>query len=349
MTLKIGLDLDGCPYRFVDGLRDYIVTAGFVHYPDDDHNKDGRHYTHADLPEPTSWNIWEHWPGFDRKRWEDAFDMAIRLGGLFGPNEVQGHYLDPGAAAAWRQLADAGHEIHVVTHRPPSAVGLTAQWLQEVGMPYTSLTFAKDKSTVPVDVIIEDNVDNCLAVIAAGGRAILMDRPWNREWEGVDGPPEAVGGLARAADWTDAMALIVDINSRFDYFTAETRVTSAIDDSVNPKDRIGITKPRLSLVPKSAIIRIAQAFKDGAAKYGPFNWRTKHVSAVVYEDAAERHLAAWFDGEDNASDSGVMHLAHAGACIAILIDAIETGSLIDDRPTPGAAGRLIAELTEVPA
>lgn len=127
---------------------------------------------------------------------------------------------------------------------------------------------------------------------------------------------------------------------------AERRVA---EDSVNPKDRIGITKPRLSLVPKSAIIRIAQAFTDGARKYGPFNWRTKAVSATVYVDAAERHLAAYFDGEDVAADSGYLHLAHAGACIGILIDATETGNLIDDRPTPGAAARLIAELTEVPA
>jgi hypothetical protein len=117
-------------------------------------------------------------------------------------------------------------------------------------------------------------------------------------------------------------------------------------DDTNPKDLLGVKKPQLHLVPRSFIIRVAQAMADGARKYGPYNWREKAVRATIYQSAAERHLAAWLDGEDCASDSGYHHLAHAAACLAILIDAIETGNLVDDRPTPGAAGRLIAELTE---
>lgn len=122
-----------------------------------------------------------------------------------------------------------------------------------------------------------------------------------------------------------------------------------VDDETNPKDRIGITKPQLHLVPRAAIIRFAQAMTDGARKYGPYNWRTKRVRLTVYVSAIERHLAALLDGEDNAADSGVDHLGHIGACCAILIDARETGNLIDDRPPPGPAARLIAELSEVPA
>jgi hypothetical protein len=55
----------------------------------------------------------------------------------------------------------------------------------------------------------------------------------------------------------------------------------------------------------------------------------------VYVDAALRHLNAWFDGEQEASDSGVHHLGHARACMAILLDAEATGNLIDDRPAEG--------------
>jgi len=43
--------------------------------------------------------------------------------------------------------------------------------------------------------------------------------------------------------------------------------------STNPKDRIGIKKPPIHLVPPVAIIHEAMAFKDGADKYGPYNWR----------------------------------------------------------------------------
>jgi hypothetical protein len=128
------------------------------------------------------------------------------------------------------------------------------------------------------------------------------------------------------------------------------RVTSdspsaAEADTTNPKDLLGVKKPQLHLVPRSLIIRVAQAMADGARKYGPFNWRTKGVRASIYVDAAERHLGQWFDGEECAKDSGVPHLAHAAACIGILIDAEATGNLVDDRPTPGAASKLIEELT----
>lgn len=115
--------------------------------------------------------------------------------------------------------------------------------------------------------------------------------------------------------------------------------------SGNPKDLIGSRKPDLSLIPPSALVLDALVMADGARKYGPYNWREKPVRARCYVAAALRHLLAYLDGEDNATDSGLSHLAHARAGIGILIDAIETGNVIDDRPLPGAASRLIRENT----
>lgn len=119
------------------------------------------------------------------------------------------------------------------------------------------------------------------------------------------------------------------------------------EDSTNPKDRLGIKKVRLSLVPPSSTIYQATAMENGADKYGPYNWRTKKVIASIYIDAAKRHLNSWFDGEEFAEDSGVHHLAHALACLGIIVDAKETGNLIDDRPTPGNASQLIERLKKV--
>lgn len=112
-------------------------------------------------------------------------------------------------------------------------------------------------------------------------------------------------------------------------------------DSTNPKDALGASKPDLSLVPPASIIHEALAMENGAKKYGSYNWRSKKVRAMVYIGAALRHLLAYMDGEDRASDSGVHHLAHAKACMGIALDAIETGNLIDDRPVKGAASRLL--------
>jgi hypothetical protein len=118
-------------------------------------------------------------------------------------------------------------------------------------------------------------------------------------------------------------------------------------ESGNPKDLIGATKPDLSLVPQAALLHTAAAMMDGAQKYGPYNWRQNPVKLRVYVAAAQRHLAQYLDGEDFDPISGVHHLGHAIACAAILLDAKETGNLVDDRPLPGPAGAMIRRWTPV--
>ena len=113
----------------------------------------------------------------------------------------------------------------------------------------------------------------------------------------------------------------------------------------NPKDVHGLAKlPILSVVPASSILWEAAAFRDGQKKYGPYNWRKTKVSVSVFIDAAVRHLLAYFDGEDFARDSEVHHLSHAKACIGIIIDGLESGVLVDDRPPKGNAANILERL-----
>ena len=107
------------------------------------------------------------------------------------------------------------------------------------------------------------------------------------------------------------------------------------EEGVNPKDALGVAKPSLSVVPPVALFHMAQAMRDGKEKYGHMNWRVSKVNATIYYDAAQRHLMSWLDGEDRASDSGVHHLAHAMACLGIILDAESVGKLHDDRPAAG--------------
>jgi hypothetical protein len=118
------------------------------------------------------------------------------------------------------------------------------------------------------------------------------------------------------------------------------RVTEgrATGDRANPKDLLGATKISLTKLPPVAVLHAAHALMNGAARYGPYNWRDKAVRSSIYVDACERHLNAWFDGEENATDSGVHHLGHAIACLAILLDAQEAGKLVDDRPVRNSGG-----------
>lgn len=115
--------------------------------------------------------------------------------------------------------------------------------------------------------------------------------------------------------------------------------------STNPKDRIGVKKPPIHLVPPVAIIHEAMAFKDGAEKYGPYNWRDESVSVSVYIAACYRHLMAYYDREDLAQDSGAHHLGHARACLAVILDATSVGKLVDDRPPMGYSATLLSRLS----
>jgi hypothetical protein len=141
-----------------------------------------------------------------------------------------------------------------------------------------------------------------------------------------------------------------------------------VKDDTNPKDLIGSKKPRLSLVSPAGMIYEALAMGNGAEKYGPYNWRDKSVQVMIYLEAAMRHLLEFQDGADLDQDlencegckerlanpkvacknghSWLPHLAHAKACVGIIIDALETGHLIDNRPKPGAAARLIDKFTK---
>lgn len=114
----------------------------------------------------------------------------------------------------------------------------------------------------------------------------------------------------------------------------------------NPKDAIGSGKVPFHLWPETATMAGAMALLEGASKYGRANWREAGVRASIYYDAARRHLMRWFEGEDFDSDSGLPHLGHALACMAILVDAEKAGKLVDDRNYSGqGAVEMLHELT----
>jgi len=113
----------------------------------------------------------------------------------------------------------------------------------------------------------------------------------------------------------------------------------------NPKDLLGLKKlPLFSVVSPSSLAWEAWAMRNGAEKYGAYNYRAKGVRAGVYIDAALRHLGAWWDGEELAEDSGAHHLAHAKACLGIIIDGIVHGNLVDDRPPKSNFPQVLKEL-----
>jgi hypothetical protein len=118
-----------------------------------------------------------------------------------------------------------------------------------------------------------------------------------------------------------------------------------VDKPTNPKDAIGSGKLPLHLWPTTATALGSLGLLDGMLKYGRSNYRAIGVRASIYYDAASRHLNAWFEGEECDPDSGLPHLAHALACLAIIVDAEAAGKLNDDRMAPGGYRTLLNRLT----
>lgn len=100
----------------------------------------------------------------------------------------------------------------------------------------------------------------------------------------------------------------------------------------NPKDAVGIKKAPMSTVPTRFVLGVGLAMMEGARKYGRHNYRIAGIRSSVYYDAFMRHMMSWYEGEDIDPDSGLSHLYKAGACLAILDDAMANEMCNDDRP-----------------
>jgi hypothetical protein len=123
--------------------------------------------------------------------------------------------------------------------------------------------------------------------------------------------------------------------------TVSSQLRGVIKEMENPKQYAGERKVPMHLIPDGATLAMAMSFKEGARKYGPFNWRTTPVRASAYVGAVRRHLDAWWNGEDEDPDTGLSHLWKALSCIAVMVDAQLADSFHDDRPPPSPIGDLL--------
>lgn len=115
----------------------------------------------------------------------------------------------------------------------------------------------------------------------------------------------------------------------------------------NPKDIIGSDKLPLSLVPGTSKAYQALGHLEGMLKYGLVNWRECGVRTSIYLDALERHYEKFKNGEWADPVTRVPHLGSMLACIGIIVDAYESGKLIDDRPKQAPVSRLIDECGDI--
>ena len=100
----------------------------------------------------------------------------------------------------------------------------------------------------------------------------------------------------------------------------------------NPKDIVGTRKAPMSTIPGNVMAEIGVAMLEGACKYGRHNYRIAGVRASVYYDGVNRHITAWWEGEDYDPDSGLSHITKAITSLVVLRDAMIQSMWTDDRP-----------------
>jgi uncharacterized protein len=91
----------------------------------------------------------------------------------------------PGAVAAVNAWADAGHQIHVASHRAERSAAATQRWLEAIGLRHHALYCGDDKVAygrrAGIGLLIDDTPKTLVAALAAGIAAATLWHPWNAD------------------------------------------------------------------------------------------------------------------------------------------------------------------------
>jgi uncharacterized protein len=96
-----------------------------------------------------------------------------------------------GAVDAVRRWHEAGHWIHITSHRRESCAPATHRWLEAVGIPYDDLHCSFDKITrcveLGIHILVDDSPVNIERARENGMLAATLIHPWTKDLVGTDG------------------------------------------------------------------------------------------------------------------------------------------------------------------
>jgi len=197
--MKIGIDLDDV---LADSLPHYLRAFN------------ARFGFEIGLAE-AAWRIADRFPQIPRQEADDFFSELIAAGFF------SSRLLLPHAKEAVEALADAGHDLYIITGRTPRDEQITMDWLTRVDMRsrFAAVVHrtrdpverhkADVASGLDLDLFIEDELPVALAVAETAVRVLLFDRPWN---QGL--LPDSV---RRIGSWPEALTQIAVRNGHGEY------------------------------------------------------------------------------------------------------------------------------------
>jgi uncharacterized HAD superfamily protein len=161
---RIAIDIDSTLHHYWDTFREIA-----------------RRRTGVDLPyeQQTDWHV-------TQIPQEELFAVVLET---HEPSVVLAAEPYPGAVETVNGWHDAGHFIHITSHRSTDAHAATEQWLDATGFAYDELYCSYDKVTrcveLGIDVLIDDSPVNLDRAAAAGITPATLRHPWNAGREGV--------------------------------------------------------------------------------------------------------------------------------------------------------------------
>lgn len=160
--MRLGIDLDGVLFPFDENFRDYCVKVGLDVEPD---------------AKAECWDFFKEW-GITTEQFIELCNQGVDDGFIFLEADPY-----PYSVAVLEALYEEGHSVHIITHRMfgSKSAHNTFDWLFRHKVPFTSVTFAEDKTFAQMDVLLDDRIENYESSWVAGIPSLLFDRPWNAE------------------------------------------------------------------------------------------------------------------------------------------------------------------------
>jgi hypothetical protein len=158
--MRIAIDIDSTLHHYWDRLSDSALRRFGVDLP---------------YEEQFDWGITRLKPQQLQVCIEDTHSPEAILAGEPYPGAVD-------AVNAWH---DAGHFIHITSHRATGCHESTGQWLERIGLRHHDLHCSFDKVTrcreLSIGVLIDDSPVNIQAALEAGIVPATIRHPWNEE------------------------------------------------------------------------------------------------------------------------------------------------------------------------
>jgi uncharacterized HAD superfamily protein len=181
--MRVAIDIDSTLHHYWDVLSEVSLRRFGVELP---------------YEEQFTWGITRLRPDQLELCIEETHTDELILAGCPYPDAVE-------TVRAW---SEAGHFIHITSHREQLCAGATATWLRRIGLPFDDLHCSHDKVArcveLDIDLLIDDSPFNLGAAIEHGIATATIVHPWNRDLCDVE-------DILAARDWRELADLLAPL------------------------------------------------------------------------------------------------------------------------------------------